>query len=96
MPPMNTPKIKPTIPSIRLLVRAWPYLPASMAFTVDQAKKARTMAGMNRNRKVSDMIPKKGTWRMFEGFVAEPVGVTAEKTKTTTRRPSTPAAAAKT
>ena len=60
---MNQLKNKPTMPSIRLLVRACPYLPASIAFTVDQAKKASTMAGMNRN--ISDMTPKNGNWDMF-------------------------------
>jgi hypothetical protein len=54
------------------------------------------MAGMNRNRKVKDMTLMNGNVKMFEGFVTAPVDVTAEKTKVRTRRPSTPAAAAKT
>ena len=47
---MTTPKIKPTMPSMRLLVRAWAILPSSIAFTVAHAKKARKAAGISRTR----------------------------------------------
>ena len=74
---MNTPKNKPIIPSIRLLVRACPYFPASRAFTVDHAKNVSTIAGMNKIRNTI-RITKNGTVLTFAGGVIGSGNVTVD------------------
>jgi len=92
------PKNKPIIPSMRLLVRACPYLPASIDFTVDHAKKVSTTAGMNKIPNITRIKPKNGNTLTLAGGVVGKVDVTVEidvaKITPKIRRPRMPAAAA--
>lgn len=74
---MNMPKNKPIIPSMRLLVRACPYFPESMAFTVDHAKNASMIAGMNKIRNTV-RITKNGTVLTLAGGVIGSGNVTVD------------------
>ena len=93
---MITPKNKPIIPRMRLLVRACPYLPPSIAFTVDHAKNASTIAGMRKMRNTI-RIMKNGNALTLVGGVVGKLDLTVEidvaKIKPTIRRTRMPIAA---
>jgi len=93
------PKNKPIIPSMRLFVLACAYLPASIAFTVDHAKKVSTIAGIKKTPNINRIKPKNGNAMTLVGGVVGKVDVTVEVVAKITpkiRRPRTPVAAAMT
>ena len=94
------PKTKPIIPSMRVLVRACPILPASIAFTVDHAKNVSTIAGIKKIPNITRIKPKNGNAMTLVGGEVGKIEVEVEidvaKINPKIRRPRTPAAEAMT
>ena len=94
MPLMTAPKTKPTMPSMRLLVRACAILPESIAFTVDHATNARMAAGMRKMRNSAKaMLNGKSVALVGTGVMAEETEIDVAKINPKNRRPRIPTTA---